>query len=110
MMNIHLAFMLTLAMSLSYLAPAAAFAGGGKAIVYVGTSKREASKGIYAWRLDTGSGKMEPLGLVAETMRPLLLALHTSRRFLYAVSRPTPVDRLNTAVVLSYAIDSQTGK
>ena len=110
MMNIHFAFMLTIAMSLSYLAPAAAFAGGGKAIVYVGTSKREASRGIYAWRLDAGSGKMEPLGLVAETMRPLFLALHPSRRFLYAVSRPTPVDRQNIGVVLAYAIESQTGK
>lgn len=109
-MNLSGAFVVTLAVMLCSLCPAVALTEGGKAIVYVGTSKREASKGIYAWRLDAGSGKMEPLGLVAETMRPLFLALHPSRRFLYAVSRPTPVDRQNIGVVLAYAIESQTGK
>jgi 6-phosphogluconolactonase len=83
---------------------------GGKAIVYVGTFKGEVTKGIYAWRFDCDSGKMEPLGLVAEASRPLFLALHPNRRFLYAVSRPSPVDRKNIGVVLAYSIDAQTGK
>lgn len=82
----------------------------GKAIVYVGTFKRESSKGIYAWRMDMTSGKMEPLGLVADTMRPVFIALHPNRRFLYAVSRPTAVDRTNMGEVLAYAIDSKTAK
>src|ERR1700730_1777125 len=89
--------------------PAAAIIKGGKAIVYIGTSKRESSKGIYAWRLDADSGKMEPLGLVADTMRPIFLALHPNRRFLYAVSRPTAIDRQSVGVVLAYAIDTKTG-
>jgi 6-phosphogluconolactonase len=88
----------------------AALHRGGKAIVYVGTFRGQASKGIYAWRFDGDSGKMEPLGLVAETSRPLFLALHPNRRFLYAVSRPSPVDRKNIGVVLAYSIDGQTGK
>ena len=83
---------------------------GGKAIVYVGTFKRESSKGIYAWRLDMNSGKMDPLGLVADTMRPVFIALHPNRRFLYAVSRPTAVDRTNMGVVLAYAIDPTTAR
>jgi len=80
----------------------------GQSIVYVGTFRRESSKGIYAWRLDTNSGRMDPLGLVADAMRPLFIALHPNRRFLYAVSRPTAVDRQNVGVVLAYAIDTKT--
>jgi 6-phosphogluconolactonase len=90
--------------------PAIATIEGGKSIVYVGTFKRESSKGIYAWRLDTNSGKLDPLGLVADTMRPIFIALHPNRRFLYAVSRPTAVDRQNVGVVLAYAIDTTTAR
>jgi 6-phosphogluconolactonase (cycloisomerase 2 family) len=82
----------------------------GKAIVYVGTFKRESSKGIYAWQLDITSGKMEPLGLAVDTMRPVYIALHPNRRFLYAVSRPTTVDRTNMGVVLAYSIDTKTAR
>jgi hypothetical protein len=60
--------------------PAATPAKSGESIVYVGTFKRESSKGIYAWRLDTNSGRMDPLGLVADTMRPLFIALHPNFR------------------------------
>jgi len=90
--------------------PLAATIDGGKAIVYVGTFKREPSKGIYGWRLDMSSGKMDPLGLAADTMRPIFIALHPNRRFLYAVSRPTAVDRTNMGVVLAYAIDPKTAR
>jgi 6-phosphogluconolactonase len=90
--------------------PATATIDGGKSIVYVGTFKRESSKGIYAWRLDANSGRMDPLGLVADTMRPVFIALHPNRRFLYAVSRPTAVDRQNVGVVLAYAIETKTAK
>jgi len=109
-MNLTGAFIVTLVVILCSLYPIAALTRVGNAIVYIGTSKRGSSQGIYAWRLDAGSGKMEPLGLVAETSRPLLLDLHPNRRFLYAVSRPTPIDRQNIGVVLAYAVDSQTGK
>jgi 6-phosphogluconolactonase len=109
-MNLFGASVIMLASILGSFYPAAAIIKGGKTIVYIGTSKRESSKGIYAWRLDVNSGKMEPLGLVADTMRPLFLALHPNRRFLYAVSRPTAIDRQSVGVVLAYAIDTKTGK
>lgn len=83
---------------------------GAKAVVFIGTFKAEASKGIYAWTFDSDNGKLEPLGLVAAASRPFFLALHPNRRFLYAVSRPSPVDRQHIGVVLSYAIDSRNGK
>ena len=103
-------FVIMLAMITWSTYPVTATIDGGKAIVYVGTFKREPSKGIYAWRLDMTSGKMDPLGLAADTMRPVFIALHPNRRFLYAVSRPTAVDRTNMGVVLSYAIDPKTAK
>lgn len=90
--------------------PAAVIAKGGKSIVYIGTFRGETSKGIYAWKFDSDSGTMEPLGLAAEASRPLFLALDPNRRFLYAVSRPSPVDRKHIGVVLAYSIDPQNGK
>lgn len=81
-----------------------------KLLVFIGTFKGESSKGIYAWRFDSGSGEMEALGLVAAASRPFFLAVHPNRRFLYAVSRPSPVDRQHIGVVLSFAINSQTGQ
>jgi 6-phosphogluconolactonase len=92
------------------LAPTLAMKKGGKSIVYIGTFRGDTSKGIYAWRFDSDSGAMDPLGLVAEASRPLFLALHPNRRFLYAVSRPSPVDRKHIGAVLAYSIDSHTGK
>src|SRR5262245_3759502 len=90
--------------------PEATSIKGGQSIVYLGTFKRELSQGIYAWRLDANSGEMSSLGLVADTMRPVFIALHPNRRFLYAVSRPTAVDRQNVGVVLAYAIDTETAR
>jgi len=81
-----------------------------RSIVYVGTFKREPSKGIYAWKFDAATGTTDSLGLVADTMRPTFVALHPTRQFLYAVSRPTATDRQNIGVVLAYAIDSKTAK
>src|SRR5262252_3630930 len=88
--------------------PVSATIDGDKSIVYVGTFKRETSKGIYAWRFDANSGRTDSLGLVADVMRPVFIALHPNRRYLYAVSRPTAVDRQNVGVLLAYAIDPKT--
>src|SRR5258708_5296635 len=109
-MNLSAAFVIMLALITLPSHSAAPVSDGGLSIVYVGTFKRELSKGIYAWRLDSNSGKMEPLGLVADAMRPLFLALHPNHRFLYAVSRPNAVDRRHIGIVLAYAIDPKTAK
>src|SRR6185436_17247933 len=75
-----------------------------------GTFKREPSKGIYAWRFDENTGKMDSLGLVADTMRPTFVELHPNEKFLYAVSRPTATDRQNIGVALAYSINPKTAK
>ncbi|HKE57560.1 MAG TPA: lactonase family protein [Pyrinomonadaceae bacterium] len=81
-----------------------------QSIVYAGTFKREPSKGIYAWKFDATTGKLESLGLVADTMRPVFVCLHPHGKFLYAVSRPTATDRQNIGVALAYSIDSKTAR
>src|SRR6266849_5187766 len=55
-------------------------------VVYVGTYTDKESKGIYRFRLNTSSGKLTPLGLVAETANPSFLASDLSGSFLYAVN------------------------
>lgn len=72
-------------------------------IAYIGTGGRS-SKGIYAFRFDSKSGKLDPLGLVAEANRPSFLALHPNRRFLYAVAEE------KGGAVSAFRIDAQTGK
>lgn len=81
-----------------------------QSIVYAGTFRREASKGIYAWRFDGSTGKMDSLGLVADVMRPVFVAMHPNRKFLYAVSRPTATDRQNIGVALAYSIEPRTAR
>src|SRR5262245_9776126 len=58
--------------------------------VYIGTytgpgSNPAASRGIYQLELDLASGTLTPRGLAAEAVNPSFLAVHPSRRFLYAV-------------------------
>jgi 6-phosphogluconolactonase len=109
-MKLSAAVVIMLASIISPINSAAAISDDGKSIVYVGTFKRESSKGIYAWRMDSKSGEMDPLGLVADAMRPLFLAVHPNHRFLYVVSRPTAIDRQNVGVVLAYSIDKKTAR
>src|SRR5437867_2940575 len=47
--------------------------------VYVGTYTQGKSKGIYLFRLDLGSGKLTPEGLVAETPNPSFLVIHPNQ-------------------------------
>ena len=56
-------------------------------LAYVGTyTTKTASKGIYAFRYDAGSGKLAPLGVAAETQDPSWVAVHSNGKFLYAVN------------------------
>jgi 6-phosphogluconolactonase len=73
-------------------------------IVYVGTYTRPPSRGIYAWRFETASGKLTPLGLAAETSNPSFLAVHPNQRFLYAANE----DR--TGAISAFAIDPANGR
>ena len=83
-----------------------------KYFVYIGTYTQEgsASKGIYAYRFDSATARLTPIGLVAETINPSFLAVHPSHRFLYAVNEVTNYNGQKSGAVSAFAIDRATGK
>ena len=54
--------------------------------VFIGTYTDRASKGVYACELDLANGALGPVRLVAEIKNPSFLAIHPSRKFLYATN------------------------
>ncbi len=85
-------------------------AAGQEYFVYIGTYTRENSKGIYAYRFDPASGKLAPLGLMAETANPSFLAIHPNGRFLYATNEVDNYEGQKSGAVSAYAIVAGTGK
>ncbi len=76
-------------------------------LVYVGTQTggKSSSKGIYVYGLDSGTGKVEPMGLAAEAKNPTFLAIAPNKKFLFTVSDGDGKEDS----VWSYSIDQQTG-
>jgi 6-phosphogluconolactonase len=75
-------------------------------LAYVGTyTTKTASKGIYAFRYDAGSGKLVPIGVAAETRDPSWVAVHPNGKFLYAVNEAG-----KDSMVSAFRIDSTNGK
>jgi 6-phosphogluconolactonase len=72
-------------------------------LIYVGTYTGPQSKGIYAYRFDADTGKLEPVGLAGELTRPSFLAIHPNRKYLYAVSET------GNSTVSAFAINPQNG-
>lgn len=100
-----------LAIMVAALPPGVRSAGkAGKYIVYIGTYTNSGSKGIYAYRFDSATGKTESLGLAAETAQPSFLALTPNRRFLYAANEMQNYNGQATGAVSAFATDLRTGK
>jgi len=83
-----------------------------KYFVYVGTYTEDGSKskGIYAYRFDPGTARLDPIGLVAETINPSFLAVHPNHRFIYAVNEVSNYKGQKSGAVSAFAIDHATGK
>ena len=79
----------------------------GRYLLFVGTYTEKQSKGIYAYRFDSASSELTPLGLAAETVNPSFLAIDPSHRFLYAVNEVGKYKDANSGAVSAFAIDSQ---
>jgi len=79
-------------------------------LLYVGTYTDHGSKGIYAYRFDSTSGKLISLGLAAETPEPSFLAVDSSGRFLYAVNEVLSYKSQPTGAVSAFAIHPESGK
>jgi 6-phosphogluconolactonase len=98
------------AVSLTLGSIAAVYSAGAGRLVYVGTYTGNASKGIYAFRFDEGSGALSPVGLVAETKSPSFLAVGPNRKFLYAVNEISSFEGERTGSVSAFSINVQSGK
>lgn len=79
-------------------------------LVYAGTYTGPKSQGIYAYRFDTETGKMTPLGLAAETVNPTFLDIHPNHHFLYAINEIGNLNGKKVGGVSAFAIDAATGK
>jgi 6-phosphogluconolactonase len=79
-------------------------------LLYVGTYTQKTSKGIYAFRFQSESGDLMPLGLVAETPNPTYLALSANHRFLYAANEESNYQGTHSGLVSGFAIDHLSGK
>lgn len=78
--------------------------------VYFGTYTRGASQGIYVSRFDSESGKLTAPELAVATPNPSFLALHPSRKFLYAVSEMVGDGNQRQGAVAAFARDAKTGQ
>jgi len=80
-----------------------------KYLVYVGTYTDHGSKGIYAYRFDSSSGKLTSLGLAAEAAEPSFLAVDSGGRFLYAVNETLTYSGQPTGAVSAFAMQPESG-
>lgn len=76
--------------------------------VFLGTYTfgKDASKGIYRVRFDARTGRLGEVQLAAEMASPSFLAIHPSRKFLYAVGEGGGKEG---GPVVAFALDSRTG-
>ena len=77
--------------------------------VYVGTYTGGSSQGIYLSRFNSTTGALAPAKLVAETDNPSFLAIHPSKRFLYAVNETGQFEGKETGAVSAFAINRKSG-
>jgi 6-phosphogluconolactonase len=89
--------------------PQAAGPAGSDALVYLGTYTGKESKGIYVSRLEMATGRLSPPQLAAETPSPSYLAIHATKRFLYAANEVSTFGGKDTGSVSAFAIDRTSG-
>jgi 6-phosphogluconolactonase len=78
--------------------------------IYIGTyTDNTGSEGIYLLQLDLASGNLMPKGLAGEAANPSFLAMHPSRRFLYAVGELAEFRGARTGAVSAFAVDPASG-
>jgi 6-phosphogluconolactonase len=86
-------------------------ARGSQCLVFVGTyTNTGESQGIYAYRFDSASGRLDAIGLAAEATNPTYLTIHPNRKYLYAVSEVGTVNGGPGGTVAAFSIDPKTSK
>lgn len=85
---------------------------GENFLVYFGTNTnaKNGSKGIYVARFNSASGELTQPELAAEVGNPGFLAIHPTKKYLYASSSITLPDGKKGGGISSFSIDLKTGK
>jgi len=88
--------------------------GGSRVLAYVGTYTSAVGagsngEGIYLFEMDRSSGELTHRKLVATTPDPSWIAIHPSRKYLYAVNEVADFHG-NSGSVSSFAIDEASGE
>jgi 6-phosphogluconolactonase len=81
----------------------AASATNQRYLVYVGVY----GKGVYAYRFDTTTGSLNPLGLMGEVVNPSFITADPDFRYLYAVSE---LEGKVNGGVAAFSINRESGK
>lgn len=76
---------------------------------YFGTYTRGLSKGIYSFRFDLSTGRIEAVELAAELTNPSFLAIHPTRPLVYAVGEMGDFAGKKTGAVSALRLDPATG-
>jgi 6-phosphogluconolactonase len=78
----------------------------GQYLAYVGTyTTKTNSKGIYAFRFDTGTGQLSAIGIAAETPDPSWVVVHPNGKYAYAANEAG-----KASTVSAFAVDAESGK
>ena len=78
-------------------------------IVFIGTYTHTDSQGIYTCHFDAGSGALEQVSVATGAGNPSFLALHPSKRFLYAASEVHEFDGKIQGAVYAYSVNPDSG-
>lgn len=80
-----------------------------KYLCYVGTYTSDPNEGIARFILDTKTGEVSAQVITRGVVNPSFLAIHPSRKFLYAVAEVEDMEGKKTGGVRAFAIDPRTG-
>jgi 6-phosphogluconolactonase len=80
--------------------------------LYIGTytAGQSTSKGIYLLDMDPVSGELSPPRLAGEAVNPSFLAIHPTRKFLYAVGEMSDFEGRRSGAVSAFAIAPESGE
>ena len=77
--------------------------------VYIGNYTRAPEGGVYQATFDTATGKLGTATVAGPAVNPSFLAIHPSRKFLYAVGEISDFQGQKTGGVSAYRIDPTSG-
>jgi 6-phosphogluconolactonase len=80
-----------------------------KVLVYVGSYAKPSEPGIHIFKLDLHTGAFTPVGSSTGVSNPSFVAVHPSRKFLYAVAETGDFGAKNTGAVAAFSIRSDNG-